>query len=536
MEDGKAGPYPQLGEQEFKRRLAGASGIWLPAYDQDRLPQLFADDDPNTLSDFQRELRRIVADGGAVGALGGGASSLPETVIAGDADFEHGWIRAQLRFGLDLFHGAVVDQNFSSRTGRLERMTDLLRNGVRLNRLDGVPGIERRTIGLGVDRYTALILEQNTVRVIGEGKGHVFLKSNGDRTVTWRMIEEGIPPLVIKTGLDPADAARPKLSRVDNPFGMPAPADGRTWGTVVLHGGGSTGEIMNLYPKLAAAHPDLKPNELPRFVHCPAAIRSRLLSAIVGDYSDEVRRHRHQERLNTIFADWKEMETDAENRRFASVTFAAPDDDRTLGQADDPKFVEPLTAAHAVWFSGGDQAVLAKLFVNQDSTAAPTKFQQAIVDVVARGGVVGGTSAGLAIMPSVIIADETGDGGRPRKADLRLGFGVLKNVFAEQHFDARTGRIERFTEQLRSPELPAGAKPAERPERMIGIAVEEDTALLLQGDRVRVTGAKSAHLFLLGKDRRIVTWHALKSGDAATVLQNTAGEFVLELEDWRFGD
>ena len=72
MEDGKAGPYPQLGEQEFKRRLAGASGIWLPAYDQDRLPQLFADDDPNTLSDFQRELRRIVADGGAVGALGGG--------------------------------------------------------------------------------------------------------------------------------------------------------------------------------------------------------------------------------------------------------------------------------------------------------------------------------------------------------------------------------------------------------------------------------------------------------------------------------
>ena len=230
------------------------------------------------------------------------------------------------------------------------------------------------------------------------------------------------------------------------------------------------------------------------------------------------------------------METDAENRRFASVTLAAPDDDRTLGQADDPKFVEPLTTAHAVWFSGGDHAILAKLFVNQASTAAPTKFQQAVVDVVARGGVVGGTSAGLAIMPSVIIADETRDGGRPRKADLQLGFDVLQNVFAEQHFDARTGRIERFTEQLRSPEWPTGAKPVERPERMIGIAVEEDTALLLQGDRVRVSGAKSAHLFLLGKERRTVTWHALKSGDAATVLQNAAGEFVLELEDWRFGD
>ena len=90
-------------------------------------------------------------------------------------------MRAKIGFGLALLDGVVVDQNFSSWAGRLERMSDLLRHGPMLDRLDGVPGVGRRTIGLGVERHTALVLQGNTIRAIGEGRGHVFLKSNGDR-------------------------------------------------------------------------------------------------------------------------------------------------------------------------------------------------------------------------------------------------------------------------------------------------------------------------------------------------------------------
>src|SRR5205807_1664240 len=137
---------------------------------------------PNRISRFQLALRDVVARGGVVGGLGGGMSSLPETIIAGDAPAESGWVRANVRFGLALLSGAVVDQNFDSHAGRLERLTDLLRNGPRLNRLAGTAGVERRTIGLGVERQTVLILQGNAVRAMGEGRGHIFLKSNGDRT------------------------------------------------------------------------------------------------------------------------------------------------------------------------------------------------------------------------------------------------------------------------------------------------------------------------------------------------------------------
>ena len=68
---------------------------------------------------------------------------------------------------------------------------------------------------------------------------------------------------------------------------------------------------------------------------------------------------------------------------------------------------------------------------------------------------------------------------------------------------------------------------------MIALAVEEDTALLLQANRLRVTGRKTAHVFLQAADPRIVTWHALRSGDVAIVRQAFDGP-ALEMEDWTF--
>jgi len=70
---------------------------------------------------------------------------------------------------------------------------------------------------------------------------------------------------------------------------------------------------------------------------------------------------------------------------------------------------------------------------------------------------------------------------------------------------------------------------------MIGLAVEEDTALILEANRLRVTGKKLAHVFLQRADARSVTWHALKPGDAA-ILRPVHEEYVLELEDWEFSD
>jgi cyanophycinase-like exopeptidase len=155
------------------------------------------------------------------------------------------------------------------------------------------------------------------------------------------------------------------------------------------------------------------------------------------------------------------------------------------------------------------------------------------LNIVRRGGVVGGSSAGLAIMADVMIEGDDSEDGEPAAAILSRGLGVMRHVLAEQHFDARGGRIERLTGLLRDHKRLANFAPTCRPKLMIGLAVEEDTALIARANRLRVTGKKLAHVFLQSQDPRKVTWHALKPGDAAIVWPGSDGHH-LELEDWEF--
>jgi cyanophycinase len=503
-------------DRQFYDLLEKATGVWLPASDQEWLPKEFAGEYPKKTSRFQLALREVVARGGVVGGLGGGAASLPETVITSGDVGESGWMRAKLGFGLALFSGAIVDQNFDSHAGRLERLTDLLRNGSRLNRLAGVPGVERRTIGLGVERDTVVILRGNTIRAMGEGRGHIFLKSNGDRTITWRTLEAAEEPLVLKSS---ARMPRRTMEREAeqhassyNPFGMPPANDPSHPGAVVLHGGGSTGEMIDLLPKLTNS-------PKPRLVHCPAARESCRPTTAV--HCAALNQH-----LEDIFAPWRQLQIE---RRLDFLSFITTN---TASDANREEFVRPLTHADALWFCGGDQKPLADLFVDRFK---PTRFQMEAWNIIRRGGVVGGSSAGLAVMPDIMIEGGESANGKPAEATLSRGLGVMKHVLAEQHFDTRSGRIERMTRLLRNHKRLANFSPTCEPKKMIGLAVEEDTALVARANRVQIIGRRLAHVFLQSNDSRAITWHALKSGDAAILEPGLDGP-KLELEDWEFSN
>jgi cyanophycinase len=413
-----------------------------------------------------------------------------------------------------LFTGAVVDQNFSSHAGRLERLTDLLRNGATLDRMDGIPGVERRTIGLGVERDTVLVLQGNTVRALGAGRGHLFLKSNGDRTITWQTLSAGEEPLTLQTSSQASqrDASQTNepMSECPNPFGIPEPIDRSRPGTVVLHGGGSTREIIDMLPTLAGV-------EKPRLVHCPAARES-------CRPSPQLSPQEFDQHLERVFAPWRQLQIAG---RLAELTFLTTNN---AADADRPDFVRPLGQADALWFCGGDQAPLAQLFVDP---LRPTQFQQGVYDILRRGGVVGGSSAGLAIMADVMIEGGDPQNGRPAEARLERGLGTMKYVLAEQHFDARSGRIERLTSLLRDHKRLSNFSPTCRPQQFIALAVEEDTALIVKGNELRVTGKKFAHVFLQSSDPRRLQWHALYSGDMA-VIKKRNNDYILQLEDWTF--
>jgi len=478
--------------------LEEASGIWIPAEDQEWVIRRFAGD-PLKPTRFQLALRNLMARGGVVGASGGGMASLAETVIAGNiADADGGWTRARLAFGLGLFRDTLLDQNFDVWSGRVERLTDALRNGPQLDRVARKPGVHRRTIGLGVDRHTVAILSGNTIRAIGERHVHVFVQSNGGRTLAWYRLAAGDRPLLLTTASAP-DRVVLSAARTDgggNPFGAPP-----GMGTVVLHGGGSTVEMYDLFPRLAGkAHPTL--------LHCPSA-------------SESYHRMSNQELMASDLAEvWK---TDV----VGSLRFINAD---KPGRAEQPEFCGLLDTADALWIMGGDQKNLTALYVNP---LQPTLFQKKVRNIVARGGAVGGSSAGCAALSDVMIVGTiASDGHGPARAKLSRGLGVLANVVAEQHFDARQGRIERFAELLRNKQELGNVSPGCDPGRMVGLAVEESTALIVRGSRLSVAGKNKAHIFLKSAAHDALTWHTLACGDIGVVGTAPDGSHQLDFEEW----
>lgn len=140
-------------------------------------------------------------------------------------------------------------------------------------------------------------------------------------------------------------------------------------------------------------------------------------------------------------------------------------------QADKPEFAQPLREASAVWISGGDQNRLADLY-------RETPVHQEIQKLLARGGVVGGTSAGAAIFSGTMIA-----GGNPTPT-IRPGWDLLPKVVIDQH----------FTQRNRKPRLESAL---EKHPALVGLGLDEGTAALIQGRDVRIVGKGVADLIWL---------------------------------------
>lgn len=130
---------------------------------------------------------------------------------------------------------------------------------------------------------------------------------------------------------------------------------------------------------------------------------------------------------------------------------------------------EALAAADLIWLGGGDQSRLLAALGEADLLEPLRARHRA-------GAVVGGTSAGAAAIGSVMLtgkaeAERLIAGG----TELVSGLGVWPEAVVDQHFLAR----QRNTRLL--------AAVLDGPARL-GVGIDERTAALIQGDRVRVLG------------------------------------------------
>jgi cyanophycinase len=174
-------------------------------------------------------------------------------------------------------------------------------------------------------------------------------------------------------------------------------------------------------------------------------------------------------------ADTAEVDTRLEywrRQRLAALTILHTRDRHV---ADDPQFVAPLETATGVWFIGGHQQRLTEAYLG-------TRTEKMIKGVLKRGGVVGGTSAGAAIMSQLMIIG----GAAENPPELGLGFGLLPGTLVDQHF-IRRKRQGRLLHAL-----------AEYP-KLIGIGIDENMVLVVHGRKLSVHGRDTGQAEVQGQ-------------------------------------
>lgn len=147
----------------------------------------------------------------------------------------------------------------------------------------------------------------------------------------------------------------------------------------------------------------------------------------------------------------------------------------TRAEADRDSVVRMLRTATGIWFSGGDQS---RLTAALNGSAA----LRAIHERHGAGAVVGGTSAGAAVMSDSMITgnqfypgvagpvDSSSYSRIARRAiEIVPGFGFLPNAIVDQHF-IRRQRANRLISAV-----------LERP-ALLGVGIDEGTVLKVTGD------------------------------------------------------
>lgn len=136
-------------------------------------------------------------------------------------------------------------------------------------------------------------------------------------------------------------------------------------------------------------------------------------------------------------------------------------------RANSEAFVAPLRRARGVWFTGGRQWRLADAYLD-------TRVHDELRGVLDRGGVIGGTSAGATILGSYLARGDTAVN-TIMMGDHEVGFGFLHDVAIDQHLLRRNRQFDLLEVIEAHPEL-------------LGIGLDEDTAIVVRGDEFEVVG------------------------------------------------
>ena len=139
--------------------------------------------------------------------------------------------------------------------------------------------------------------------------------------------------------------------------------------------------------------------------------------------------------------------------------------------ANSDSILNKIKGVNAVYFTGGDQARLAKALLG-------TRLLKEIKNIYSNGGLVGGTCAGASVMSKIMITgnellnlDSSSSFTDIMKGNIQTteGFGFITSAIIDQHFILRKRHNRLISIVLENPEL-------------LGIGIDESTSIVVKPD------------------------------------------------------
>lgn len=328
--------------------------------------------------------------------------------------------------GLGFLQGAIIDQHFRKRSREAR-----LKLAMQLH-----PGL----VGLGVDESTALIVRGRTIEVLGESDVTVCLPASSQRPELEVRLLHGEKDDLIK--LSRAAIAR---TRQDFPTALKQIPEVKE-GTLVIVGGGTT----------------------------PREAIDQFLAAAGGKDSPIIV-------VSNAFGD----EPPEESKVCGWLTEAGASNVRQIHARGKQELARPdlqtwLKEARGVWFCGGRQWRLVDAYLD-------TPIQKLFHEVLHRGGVIGGTSAGATIQGEYLVRGNPLGNDDMVAEGYERGFGFLPGVAIDQHFNQRERLDDMSALKKSHPQL-------------VGIGIDEATALIMRGTTMEVVGQNKVSIFDRGPD------------------------------------
>ncbi len=410
--------------QDQNELLNDATGIYLTTVSGENKPA------PIHLKPIIEPIRSLINRGGLVAVDGDWAGCLSIKSMSGDKSVP------EFSPGLGLLPDSIVETRFSTNTDRLRLKSALV----------SYP----RSVGIGINKETALVLQGRKCQVIGKGSATFFLAANTrlpQREQTIGSRQPGMRPTSYLVDL--TEWRRDAIDRTLPPFPSKQPRHPfvRKGTLVIVGGGGMPRNLMSDFVDMAGG------KEMARLVYIPCSEQWELPAP-----------------QRTVEM-WKKMGV-------KSATFLHTKD-RLVANADQD-FLKPLADATGIWFGGGRQWNFADSYYG-------TQAHRMMKEVLLRGGVIGGSSAGASIQARYLARATPIENFRIMAPGYeRGGLGFISGVAIDQHFTQR-GRQKDMTQLM-----------ATHPQ-LLGIGLDEATAIIVRQSTARVVGRGKAHFY----DRRL---------------------------------